>query len=137
MIIVRNIESVINKYLDDFKKERLKKPEFCEVCGKRCKLVWHAKYMRKLITSYMIYYKIPIKRLFCPLCGHTFTLIPEFIKKFYRYSKNIIKVAVKELKKKKAIIYKVADKLAKYMEAVDVYPEFSTLYRWRKKFKTI
>lgn len=136
MLIVRNIEGVINRYLDDYRDGRLKKPEFCEVCGRRCKLVWHAEFMRKLITLLKIHDKIPIKRLYCPLCKHTFALIPGFIKKFCRYGKDVIICVVKEFKKK-IKCSEVADKLASLMKAVDIYIEISTLYRWKKKFLDI
>ena len=136
MDILRNTEGLINRYLEDFENGRLNKPEYCNVCGRKCKLLWHAKYIRELITSCRVYDKIPIRRLFCPLCKHTFALIPEFIEKFCRYGKDIIIFVVKEIKKRTGIA-KIADKLARFMEAVDIYIDISTLYRWKEKSSTI
>jgi len=135
MSILRNIDIVINRYLDDLEKGRIKKPDCCEICRKKCRLYWHAKYLRKLVTV-CGKYEIPIKRLYCPLCKHTFALIPAFIEKFHCYGKDIIMFAVREFKKK-TNIEKIANKLAVLMEAVDLYIEIPTLYRWRKKFHNI
>lgn len=136
MIIVRNTEGLINRYLDDYRDRKLKKPKFCEVCGRRCKLVWHAEFIRKLITLFKKYEQIPIKRLYCPLCKHTFALMPEFIKKYCRYGIDVITSAIKEFKKK-IERSEVLNRLASMMGAVNVYIELSTLYRWEKKYSNI
>ena len=128
MSILRNTEQIIKRYLADFNNKRLKKPECCEVCGRTCKLTWHAKYLRKLITLCGIYH-IPIKRLYCPACKHTFALLPEFIEKFHRYAKDVIIFALRNLKK--FSYNKVADML---MEKSEICIEILTLYNWKKKF---
>ena len=136
MFIVRNTERLINRYLEDFEAGRLNKPEFCELCGRKCRLTWHAKYVRKLITLFKKYDRIPIKRLYCPLCKHTFAFIPVFIKKFCRYGIDVIASAIRKFKKK-VKCFAVLDRLAGMMTAVDVYIEISTLYRWKKKYSNI
>jgi hypothetical protein len=133
MFIVRNTEGIINRYLEDFEAGKLRKPECCEHCGGKCKLIWHAKYIRKLITLFKKYDRLPIKRLYCPLCKHTFALIPVFIKKFCRYGMDVIISAIKEFKKK-IKRSEVLDRLDGMMEAVDTYIELPTLYRWKKKY---
>ena len=134
MNTIQNTDIIIKKYLNDFKDKKLKKPDVCEVCGKKSNLVWHAKYTRKAITLSGIYC-LPIKRLFCPLCKHTFSLLPEFIYKFHRYAKDVIAFALKKLKK---LSYKkVADMLADMLtDAGEIYVDVLTLYNWEKKFCT-
>jgi len=131
LIIVEKTEQVIKEYLSDYENGRLEKPRRCEVCGRESELTWHAKYKRKLIC-YLGIYEIPIRRLLCPLCKSTFALIPEFIAKYRRYAKSIIVYAVAALKKKISF-YAIADNLAKAMEAIDRYVDYSTLYRWQTR----
>ena len=128
MNILRNTERIIKRYLDDFNNKRLKKPEHCEVCGEKCNLWWHDEYIRKLITLCGVY-DIPIKRLRCSVCKHTFALIPEFIKKFHRYAKDVITFALRHLKK---LTY---DKIADiFMNRYSLYISNRTLYNWEKRF---
>lgn len=136
MFIVRNTEGLINRYLEDFEAGKIRKPDCCERCGRKCRLLWHATYIRKLITLFKEYDRLPIKRLYCPLCKHTFALIPSFIKKFCRYGIDVIASAIKEFKKKIKRL-EVLDRLAGMTEAVDKYIELSTLYRWKKKYSDI
>ena len=136
MYIVRNTAGLINRYLEDFDNGKLKKPEHCSVCGKRCRLLWHATYIRKLITLFKKYDRFPIKRLYCPLCKHTFAFIPVFIKKFCHYGLDVIAIAIREFRKKIEGL-KVLDRLAGLMVAVDTYIELTTLYRWKKKYSDI
>jgi hypothetical protein len=92
-------------------------------------LSWHANYTRGLITL-SGRYDISIKRLFCPLCKHTFALIPEFIEKFHRYAKDVITFVLERIKK--FISYKnIADKL---MDKCGLNIDILTLYKWKKKF---
>jgi len=118
----------IKKYLNDFKKGRLKKPCCCEVCGKKYNLIWHARYIRKLITFTGIYH-LPIKRLYCLSCNHTFALLPKFIEKFCRYGKNIILFAVKELKK-----YTYDNVVEKLLNKISIEIAMNTLSNWNRKF---
>lgn len=135
MNIVRNLESVIKQYLKEVETGQQKKPCRCKVCGSECNLWWHDEYTRKLITLRGIY-KIPIKRLYCPLCKHAFALIPDFIKKFYRYAKDVIDFALKELKK--LSLNKVACKIAEMLntEEYETLIGPATVYKWQKKFGT-
>ena len=135
MNIVGNLESVIKRYLKEVETGELEKPCRCKVCGRECNLWWHDEYTRKLITLHGIY-KIPIKRLKCSLCGHTFGLIPGFIKKFHRYAKDVIDFALKELKK--FSLNKVACKIAEILntEEYETLIGSATVYTWRKKFGT-
>ena len=136
MYIVRNTAGLINRYLEDFDNGKLEKPEHCCVCGKRCRLLWHATYIRTLITLFKKYDRLPIKRLYCPLCKHTFALIPAFIRKFCRYGIDVIASAIREFRKKLEGL-EVLDRLSDMMVAVDTYIELTTLYRWKKKYSGI
>lgn len=128
MNILIQIERKIKKYLKDFKKGNLKKPNCCEICGKRVKLIWHAKYMRNVIALCGTYY-LPIKRLKCPSCGHTFALLPGFIEKFHGSSRDVIAFVLRKLKR---FSYKeVADEL---VEKSEILIGVLTLYNWKKRF---
>ena len=118
----------IKKYLSDYAKGRIEKPECCEICGKKIKLTWHAEYKRKLITLTGIY-EVPIRRLYCHHCKHTFALLPEFIEKFYRYAKDVIFFAVKELKKH--TYDHVAGELP---NNISLNIAINTLSNWNRKF---
>lgn len=41
---------------------------------------------------------IPIKRLYCRLCDHTFALLPAFVVKFHRYARAAITTALRALR---------------------------------------
>jgi len=127
MEIVRNKNHIIN-YLKDFENKKLKKPCRCEKCGRKSRLIWHAKYVRKIITLFGVY-NLPVKRLMCPLCKHTFALLPEFIQKFHRYAKDFIAFALEKLRK--FAFSEVMGKLDKFMEDAAISP--ITLYKWKNK----
>lgn len=129
MNILRNIDNIINLYLDAYNSGAIEKPDRCEKCGKRCGLSWHAWYPRKIRTL-LREYEIPIKRLYCPLCRHTFALIPVFMEKFHRYAKDVIGFAVGELKKKVGM-ETIADI---FMTAYELCVDVLTIYKWKKKF---
>lgn len=128
MKIVRNTNYLIKKYIDDIEHKKLKKPCRCEICGRICNLAWHAEYIRKIITLFGVYH-LPIKRLMCPLCKHTFALLPEFIQKFHRYAKDFIAFAIEKLKKFN--FREVIEKLDKFLKDADISP--ITLYKWKNK----
>lgn len=48
----------------------------CEDCG--CRLHKHGRYMRTVVTQSDIV-QIPIYRQFCPSCGKTISLLPDFL----------------------------------------------------------
>ena len=131
--ILQQTESKINKYLKDFNNKELSKPEYCEICGKKTTLSWHAIYFRNIITFCGLF-KIPIRRLYCCSCKHTFALLPNFIEKFRHYSSDVIKFALEKLKK---LTYdKVANILIQLIP-VDSIVNFSviTLYLWKKQYQ--
>ena len=93
---------------------------------------WHGSYTRGLIALAKTY-TVPIRRLLCALCGHTFALLPSFIAKFHRYAKEVIAAALHWLK---THTYEaVADLLSNgplAREDQDLAP--LTLYFWRRQF---
>lgn len=105
------------------------KPARCAMCGRRCGLVWHGKYTRELVTLGGIY-RIPVKRLLCTVCNHTFSLLPEFVRKYCRYGADIISLVVREFSKK-LNISRILDRLSSF----EIYLEYPTLYRWKQKFQ--
>ncbi|MCP4648546.1 MAG: hypothetical protein GY853_00515 [PVC group bacterium] len=128
MSILSYTKKSIKQYQNDFKKGRINKPDCCEICGNKNNLTWHAKYTRKLITLNGIY-KLPIRRLYCPHCMHTFALLPEFVKKFYRYGKDVVFFAVKELKK--YTYDQVAEKL---LHMISIEIAMNTFSKWNRIF---
>ena len=128
MSILSYKKESIKKYLSDVEKGRLDKPDCCEICGNKTNLTWHAKYIRKLITLTGIYY-LPIRRLYCRHCKHTFALLPEFIEKFYRYGKDVVFFAVKELKK-----YTYDHVAGKLLHKISIEIAMNTFSKWNRKF---
>ena len=90
------IEYRIQLYLRRFQDKQLSKPTHCQVCRKPGPLRWHGGYVRTLITRAKIH-RLPIRRLLCAACHRTFAFLPDFICKFRRYAKTIIRYAVKKL----------------------------------------
>jgi hypothetical protein len=72
---------------------------------------------------------IPIKRLFCRLCRHTFALLPSFLVKFHRYGRETIKQALQALRSR---TFEAVAGLFMERAHLDVAP--LTLYLWRRKF---
>jgi transposase-like protein len=93
--------------------------------------VWHGKYTRKLVTLGRIY-QIPIKRLLCTVCNHTFSLLPEFVRKYCRYGADIISLVVREIRKQLSVS-QILDRLGSF----EIYLEYPTVYRWKKKFQPV
>jgi hypothetical protein len=91
--------------------------------------VWHGKYVRKLVTLCGIY-QIPVKRLLCTVCNRTFSLLPEFVRKYCRYGADIINLVVREIRKQVSIS-RILDRLGSF----EIYLEYPTVYRWKKKFQ--
>jgi hypothetical protein len=117
--------------LEAFTGGKLVKPDCCAVCGGRGNLVWHAKYTRKLITLGGVY-QIPVKRLLCTVCNHTFCLLPEFVRKYCRYGADIISLVMREIGNQHSIS-QILDRLGSF----EIYPEYPTVYRWKKKFQSV
>jgi hypothetical protein len=95
-------------------------------------LRWHGIYTRRLIAIAKTY-SVPIRRLYCTLCRHTFALLPPFVLKFHRYAKEIIQSALHWLKTR--TYEAVADLLSNgclAREDQDLAP--LSLYFWQRKF---
>ena len=77
-------------------------------------------------------YSVPIERIFCSLCRHTFAFLPLFIVKFHRYAKEVIRTAVAWLKIH--TFEAVAERLDNLRSERDGRLATLTLYLWRRKF---
>ena len=122
-----NIKKLIEKYLEDFSRGRLKKPEKCELCRQTQCLNWHGFYRRQVITLTGTEY-IPIRRVLCKECGRTFAVLPGFILKRRRYGLDVIRFALEEAER--TTCEKAAGKLTHtYGLIIDVL----TIWLWKKK----
>ena len=125
---VSEIEDQVKRYERQLEDGQLSKPERCAVCKRKSKFYAHGQYVRQLITPRQNY-TITIRRLFCTICEHTFGLLPSFVAKFHRYSKNFIETVLKKLK---FLSYeKAADWV---MENWERYISPLTLVFWKRKF---
>jgi len=123
-----SIDEKLQRYLTCLREKRLPKPVSCESCSRLGHLRWHGSYRRSLITLTQTVL-IPIKRLLCVLCGHTFALLPEFVAKWHRYAREVITAALRQLKRR------TYDAVANWlMEKAQLDVATLTLYFWRKKF---
>jgi hypothetical protein len=122
----------IDSYLEQVRTGTLAKPTRCQVCGKGPRLSWHGAYFRSLITLARTL-TIPIKRVYCRLCRHTFALLPSFVVKFHRYAADVIHSALRRLKTRtyEAVAEAIANAFAEPQKA-DLAT--LTLYLWRRKF---
>lgn len=91
------IERQIDDYKVRFDGKRLPKPRCCRICLGTGGLRWHGSYLRGLITMTAVY-SLPVRRLFCALCGHTFGLLPAFVLKFHHYARESIRNALHMLR---------------------------------------
>jgi hypothetical protein len=94
---------------------------------------WHGGYVRSLVALTATY-SIPVRRLFCTFCRHTFALLPSFLVKFHRYAKEVIMTALHWLRTRTREA--VADLLSNgslSREDHELAP--LTLYLWRRKFR--
>ena len=122
-----SLEDQIENYLRRFKKRLLKKPERCAVCGRAGHLHWHAAYHRSLIT-FQDTLSLPVRRILCGVCRRTFALLPDFVIKYRRYAKAVIRFALHKLF---SHFYEaVADLL---MEHGGLNLAVQTLYLWRRR----
>ena len=118
----------IERYLEKVRTGGLVKPNRCAICARAGSLSWHGTYQRSLITLKRKW-TIPIKRLYCRLCDHTFALLPAFVMKFHRYACQTIRSAVRRLRSQ--TYDAVADWL---MQVGSLEVATLTLYFWRRKF---
>jgi hypothetical protein len=128
-VVEQTIERKANDYCACVEENRIPKPECCQVCGRVGHLRWRGSYVRSLVTMTRNY-ALPIKRVFCRFCGHTFGLLPDFVMKFYHYARETIHYAVRMLKSHtfEAVAGKFIIERKKRCLAI------LTLYFWRRKF---
>ena len=126
--IEQTIERKVEDYLARLERKRIPKPGHCRVCGHAGPLRWHGSYVRSLITLSRTY-ALPVKRLLCGFCGHTFALLPEFVMKFHHYAKAAILHAVRMLGSRTC--EKVAEMFAEQGERCIA---ILTIHLWRRKF---
>jgi hypothetical protein len=122
------MEQMVDDYLVRFRKKRFSKPGCCQVCRGSGRLRWHGSYLRRLITMTAVY-SIPIRRLFCALCRHTFALIPPFVEKFHHYAKEVIRRALRMLKSR---TYEAVAGM--FVGQEDHRMAILSLHFWRRKF---
>lgn len=127
-----SIDEKADAYCRCFHAKQLAKPDCCEVCRCAGRLRWHGSYTRTLIATSRSYI-LPIKRLLCVLCGHTFALLPDFVEKFHRYAKEVINSALRWLKSQtyEAVAEVIANSFPE-PQSRNIAP--LTLYLWRRKF---
>lgn len=123
-----SIDEQIQGYLARVREGRLPKPACCQLCGRSGQMRWHGSYLRTLITLAQTHV-LPIKRVFCVLCGGTFAHLPIFVAKFHRYAKELIRRALRLLKSR--TYEAVADW---FVEEGRRYVAVMTLHFWRRRF---
>lgn len=124
-----DLEYRIEDYRRLFRENALAKPSHCLRCRQQNCLRWHGSYQRRVITTTKIYKALPIKRILCVLCNHTFPLLPGFIEKFHHYAKAVIRFALKLLKTLSR--NRVAEL---FTASADCTFTPVTLYLWQRKF---
>lgn len=123
---IGSIQNKINRYIRYYEKGRIPKPEHCPDC-RRTGTIWWSGYERQLRNLADIY-DLPIKRVRCKHCGKTFAVLPEFIKKFCRYGKDVIKYVLT------AVIKKTYEKISEEL-CLDNDLNISPLTIWSWKIK--
>ena len=78
-------------------------------------------------------HRLPIRRLLCVLCRHTFALVPDFVFKFHRYAKEVIRSTISWLKSHtyEAVVEILSQA---WREPEERNIAVLTLYFWRRKF---
>jgi len=71
--------------------------EKCPICGARTNLHSHGSYMRNALPSRDVELMVKIRRLLCPICRKTVSLLPSFLLSRFQYTARFI---VKSLCKK-------------------------------------
>jgi len=123
-----SLQQQVAAYRKAFAKRKLIKPSHCQICARAGTIQWHAVYWRTLITFQEIL-TIPVRRVSCTACHHTFALLPPFVAKFHRYARPLIRSAVHRLEH---LSYNaVADW---FMERCQRSIATLTLYLWRRRF---
>ena len=130
MLNVSEIENQVKRYERQLEEGSLSEPERCAVCKKESKFYAHGQYQRQLITPRQNY-TLTIRRLLCTICEHTFGLLPGFVAKFHRYSKDFIETVLKKLK---FLSYERAADWV--MENWERYLSPITLFYWEREFSS-
>ena len=118
----------VQRYQLAIQENHVPKPRHCLLCHEPDNLDWHGCYPRSLIT-WAQEVQLLIKRLFCKACRHTFACLPDFIVKFRRYAKSIIRYALKQLASMTHDA--VADELAQAIPHCNLSTR--TLYFWQSQ----
>lgn len=90
MIIIKYLGKTVKGYLRRYQDVPPKCEESCPDC--HGKLYKHGRYYRFVITVKAIT-RIPIYRRFCPSCGKTFSLLPDFLYPYIVHSGWILQKA--------------------------------------------
>lgn len=72
---------------------------------------------------------LPIRRLFCAFCRHTFALLPSFVVKFHRYARESIRRALRLLG---SHTYEAVAGM--FAGQVENCIAIMTLHLWRRRF---
>lgn len=126
--LVLKIQKRINRYVNNYEKKRIKKPEICKGCKSR-RIIWWSSYSRNVINLADTY-NLPIKRVRCNNCGKTFALLPEFIKKYCRYGIDVIKFVLKGL-----IQHTFEGMIERMYAEYEIKISVVTLWLWKKKYR--
>ena len=121
---IHNLRGKINRFAK-CSNDNFEKPHSCELCGKHYCLKWHSWYERQVITMFGKFI-LWVKRAKCKSCGRTFVVLPDFIIKFCRYCKDVIRTALIKLKHQSYL------KTIKYF---DISISIQTLFKWSKIYK--
>jgi hypothetical protein len=105
-----------NLSMDDYIKNIyfLDFPEFnnCPICNDQVNLIKHGFYYRNAIGSDNFVYQLAIRRLICPHCGKTISLLPDFLMPYFQSTVTRIIDLLSNL---------LANKLQKYIQLTYFY----------------
>jgi transposase-like protein len=90
MIIIKFLGKNVKVYLSRYQDVPPSLENHCPDCDR--KPYKHGRYYRTVTTRNKIHV-IPIYRWYCPACGKTFSLLPDFLKPYYVYSGWILQKA--------------------------------------------
>lgn len=123
-----SVELQIQSYIRSLQERHLRKPRLCKVCLEQKPLRWHGFYERTLITLTKTF-TLAVRRILCVRCGQTFGLLPNFIVKFHRYAKEVIRFALQQLKSQtyESVLNLLMERGGHQLASL-------TLYFWRRKF---
>ncbi len=97
----------------------------CEACGRS--LHKHGRYYRSVTTKHNLY-RIPIYRLYCPDCGKTISLLPDFLVPWARFATWVREAAI--TRKFQGLSYRQARKTT---TTPALRYSHSTMKRWWKR----